>query len=315
MAQQQKGISIMNSLTHPNPPYYAVIESAPLSDGSKDKYKRELDKLSKAGVDPRNQEALRAYAADLPHSSKAILKAALSIMFDETTTRLEASARPDNLNEVQATLLNLKAMDKVLRTRKQKGQKLHLWLSREQVEQITSIPDIRTSQGRRDWIVLATLLGAGLRRSEMASTTFENIKKQPMRNGQMRAVIELIGKGGKPRVIPIQPLLEKRLIEWHNEVGDGYIARSVNKSGTINGSLSDHAVNDIVGKYGAMIALPELEAHDCRRTFARLGYEAGVTVEQISKLLGHESIETTMNYLGLDIDVESTVSDFIPLKG
>jgi site-specific recombinase XerD len=210
--------------------------------------------------------------------------------------------------------LNIKAMDKTLKVRKPRGDGHHLWLSGEQVEQITSLPDMRTPQGRRDWIVLAVLLGAGLRRSEMASLTFDSLKRQPMKNGQMRAILDVTGKGKKKRIIPIQPLLETRLKEWHKETGDGFIARAVNKSGTINGSLSDHAVNDIVKKYGAMIGLPELEAHDMRRTFARLGYEAGVTVEQISKLLGHESIETTMTYLGLTIDIESSVSDFIPLR-
>jgi len=29
-------------------------------------------------------------------------------------------------------------------------------------------------------------------------------------------------------------------------------------------------------------------------------------------LLGHASIETTMRYLNLDLDLETTVSDFIP---
>ena len=301
-------------LANPNPPYYAIIENSNLGINSQEKYKRELDKLSAAGVDPRNQQALSQYAHALPHSSKAILKAALSLMFDETTTQLEASARPDNLHEVQAALLNIKAMDKTLRTKREKGAKAHLWLSREQVEQITSLPDTRTPSGRRDWIILATLLGAGLRRSEMASLTFDNLKRQPMKNGQMRAVLELKGKGNKSRVIPIQPLLEKRIKEWHTEIGDGYIARAVNKSGTINGSLSDHHVNEIVKRYGAVLGV-ELEAHDCRRTFARLGYDAGIPVEQISLVLGHESVETTMDYLGLDINIENSVSDTIPLKG
>jgi integrase len=301
-------------LSLPNPPHYAIINGSDLGENSKAKYRREIDKLIEAGINPRNQEALSAYAVTLPNSSRSILKAALALLFRDTTTKLEASARPDNLNDVQAALLNLKAMSKAIQVQKQRGQKLHLWLSREQVEQITSLPDLSTTQGRRDWIILATLLGAGLRRSEMASITFDNLKRQPMKNGQMRAVLALKGKGNKDRIVPIQPLLEKRLIEWHKETGDGFIARAVNKAGTINGSLSDHAVNDIVKKYGAMLGL-ELEAHDCRRTFSRLGYDAGVGIEQISVVLGHESIETTMEYLGLDIDIESTISDFIPLKG
>lgn len=304
----------MNSLSLSTPAHYAIIGNSNLGASSKEKYTREIDKLIKAGVNPQDQPALAQYAATLPNSSRAILKAALTLLFRDTTTRLEASATPDNLPKVQAALLNLKAMTKTIEVKKSKGTKFHTRLSRQQVEHITSLPDQTTPQGRRDWIILATLLGSGIRRSEMASITFDNLKQQPMKNG-MRAVLTLKGKGEKDRVIPIQPLLEERLHQWHKEVGDGYIARAVNKAGTINGSLSDNSVNDIVKKYGAAIGVPELEAHDLRRTFARLGYDAGVPVEQISKLLGHESIQTTMTYLGIDIDIESTVSDFIPLSG
>jgi site-specific recombinase XerD len=306
----------MNSLTisSPVPSHYAIIDSANLQPTSKEKYRREIDKLIKADIDPLDRPALAAYAVSLPHSRRAVLKAVLNLLYQDSQTELEASATPDNLHAIQSRLLNLKAMTKTIKVQKPKGEKAHLWMSGAQVEQITSTPDRSTPAGRRDWIVLAVLLGAGLRRSEMASITFDSLKRQPMKNGQMRAVLSVRGKGAKDRVIPIQPLLEQRIREWQKEAGAGFIARAVNKSGTINGSLSDHAVNDIVKKYGAMIGLPELEAHDCRRTFAQLGYYAGVPVEQISMVLGHESIETTMDYLGLDINIDSTVSDFIPLK-
>jgi integrase len=115
-------------------------------------------------------------------------------------------------------------------------------------------------------------------------------------------------------VIPISRVLAGHLREWHKTVGDGRIARAINRHGTINGSLTEHNINVIVAKYGAMIGIPELTAHDMRRTFARLGYDAGVRVEQISKLLGHSDVKTTMVYLGIDLDLESTVSDFIPLS-
>lgn len=67
-----------------------------------------------------------------------------------------------------------------------------------------------------------------------------------------------------------------------------------------------------MAKYGKQMGKPELASHDLRRTYAQLGYEAGVPITQISTLLGHASIETTMRYLNLDLDLETTVSDFIP---
>jgi len=39
-----------------------------------------------------------------------------------------------------------------------------------------------------------------------------------------------------------------------------------------------------------------------------------VPITQISILLGHASIATTMRYLNLTLDIGSTVSDFIPYE-
>ena len=47
---------------------------------------------------------------------------------------------------------------------------------------------------------------------------------------------------------------------------------------------------------------------------AQLGYEAGVPITQISKLLGHATVATTQRYLNLDLDLETTISDFIPFE-
>lgn len=72
------------------------------------------------------------------------------------------------------------------------------------------------------------------------------------------------------------------------------------------------AIFALVCRRGAKIGKPHLAPHDLRRTYAQLGYEAGVPITQISKLLGHASVATTQRYLNLDLDLETTVSDFVP---
>jgi integrase len=44
-------------------------------------------------------------------------------------------------------------------------------------------------------------------------------------------------------------------------------------------------VYHLVQKRGELMGRPNLEPHDLRRTFAQLGYEAGVSITQISTLL------------------------------
>jgi integrase len=102
--------------------------------------------------------------------------------------------------------------------------------------------------------------------------------------------------------------------DWGDVVGsEGRVLRSLGRDKVPGDSLSTTAVYHLVQKRGALIGRPDLEPHDLRRTYAQLGYEAGVPLTQISRLLGHASVETTQRYLNLDLDLETTASDFIPL--
>ena len=95
--------------------------------------------------------------------------------------------------------------------------------------------------------------------------------------------------------------------------GQGLVLRSVGKGGAIGPGLSPVGLFNIVRKYGRLLDKPQLAPHDLRRTYAQIGYENGVPITQISKLLGHSSITTTQRYLNLDLDLETTISDFVPL--
>ena len=86
-------------------------------------------------------------------------------------------------------------------------------------------------------------------------------------------------------------------------------------AGRLERSMSSAAIFHLVRKYGAAIGLPERASHDCRRTFAQLGYDAGVPITQTSILLGQADVKTTERSLDLALDLETTVSDFVPLSG
>jgi len=168
--------------------------------------------------------------------------------------------------------------------------------------------------GRRDWVILALLVGAGLRREELINLRFDNIQEQYTKDGKSRMVLNVNGKGAKDRVVPISGDLTRGLQEWQEIAEDGLIARSLGRKKELGESISAIGVFNIVRKHGTMIDKPELAPHDLRRTYAQLGYDAGVPITQISKLLGHASVATTQRYLNLDLDLEATASDFIPLK-
>jgi integrase len=200
---------------------------------------------------------------------------------------------------------------------KQEGTKVHIWLSQDQVDQITALPFTHQDDALRAWrdyIVMALLLGAGLRREELSNLTFDALKRLPNGSGY-RDVLQVKGKGAKDRVIPISPLLSERLRTWQSMVGSGRIARSINKAGKLGHSLSAIAIFMIVREYGGMIGIHDLSAHDCRRTFGRLGWESTHDLILIRDLLGHADAKTTQTYIGLNVKLDSTASDFIIKPG
>jgi integrase len=292
----------------------SVIDRANLAVRTKAKYRRELRALLNTGIDPFDFNALQEYAAGLKSSRRAFLKSALRLMSIEYEQSVKAGATPENLPAVQAVVMRLEAMRATVKVQTHKGTKVHTWLSPLQVQEITALCG-NDLEGKRDWIILGLLLGAGLRREELVELTFDALKQQPTKSGKMRDVLQLTGKGSKDRVIPISSLLADRLREWHDIVGGGLVARSLGMKKELGTSLSAVAAFQIVRKYGVLIGIPELAPHDLRRTYAHLGYNAGIPITQIKELLGHASLTTTQKYLDLTIDLENTAGDFIPLSG
>lgn len=166
--------------------------------------------------------------------------------------------------------------------------------------------------GRRDRVA------AGLRRREARRADLPE-RQNAACEGQAADGDRSHGKGAKSRLVPISDRLAAVLGEWSGIVssnGDragGQVLRGFNQRGNVTDSLSAVGLFKIVQSYGAEIDKPELAPHDLRRTYAQIGYDSGVPITQISKLLGHASVATTQCYLNLELDLETTVSDFVPL--
>jgi len=59
---------------------------------------------------------------------------------------------------------------------KRAGVRLGRWLTPQQAEALLRAPDASTTKGVRDQAILGVLLGAGIRREEAASLTFEHLQ-------------------------------------------------------------------------------------------------------------------------------------------
>jgi integrase len=290
-----------------------AIDRADLAASTKAKYKREIMRYLDTGHKITDTQALAEHAHNISKSSRAFLKAAIRLITGGWAKDLKASATPENVQTVQAALMRFEAIQDAIHVKKTNGKKAHLWLTQKEVKALMALCAPSDLEGLRDWLTLGLLVGAGLRREELVNLRFGALKMM----GD-RYVLEVKGKGAKDRVIPIKRVLAERIREWRHtmpHVGDdGLIVRSLGMAKELGESMSSVAVFHLVRKYGTKIGKPKLAPHDLRRTYAQLGYEAGVPITQISVLLGHESVATTQRYLDLDLDLETTVSDFIPLE-
>ena len=105
--------------------------------------------------------------------------------------------------------------------------------------------------------------------------------------------------------------LKKYLKEFHSAEPnpEAYLFYSRNKG--VMGKMTPESVNQQLKKYAAFAHricsdVPiKLHAHQIRHTKASHWLEDGMNIVQISFLLGHASLETTMTYLDITTEQES----------
>jgi integrase len=195
---------------------------------------------------------------------------------------------------------------------RQQGTRLGNWLTREQAKELLAVPDRSTNKGKRDYCILALLVGCALRRRELSTLTLEDIQ---LREGRW-VIVDLVGKGGRVRTVAIPVWVKNAINTWQTaaKIEDGRLLRPLSKAGKLIGDeLGDGAIWSVVEQCAKEIGIEHFGAHDLRRTCAKLCRKNGGDLEQIKFLLGHASIQTTERYLGSDQELAVAVNDNLGL--
>ena len=194
---------------------------------------------------------------------------------------------------------------------RQKGTRLGNWLTKEQAKELLTVPDRSTVKGKRDYAILALLVGCALRRRELASLTVEDVQLRENR----WVIADLRGKGGRIRTVAVPVWVKNAINAWQTatKLEEGPLLRAITKGGKVKESLSDWAIWAVVTAAAKGIGMQHFGAHDLRRTCAKLCRKAGGDLEQIKFLLGHSSIQTTERYLGSEQKIAVAVNDSIGL--
>src|SRR5204863_2403266 len=116
---------------------------------------------------------------------------------------------------------------------KKLGVRLGNWLTAEQGQALWQAPDYQRLKGKRDRALLALLLACGLRRDEAVALGLGHVQQRE----EHRAIVDLVGKGGHVRTVPVPDWVQSELSDWLSAAGihRGKLFRRVNKVGKARG--------------------------------------------------------------------------------
>ena len=161
------------------------------------------------------------------------------------------------------------------------------WL--EPLEQHALIRKVEQGNNQRDLTIIQLLLNTGLRVSELCNLMWSDIK---ITSRKGRLTIRS-GKGDKRREIPLNKDARKAL----NDLG---YSQNKGKFEAVfmgqRGPMTPRGVESMFRKYVAHTELDEVTPHKLRHTFCKNLIDAGVSLEKVAMLAGHENLETTRRY-------------------
>jgi integrase/recombinase XerC len=152
---------------------------------------------------------------------------------------------------------------------------------------------VRPWLAARDTAIFLLLYGAGLRISEALSV--------PASAADGRDVLEIKGKGGKVRRVPLLPVIRKALSDCKAHIPFELKPNDVLFRGLKGGALNARIVQRRMAQMRGALGLPETATpHALRHAFATDLLKAGADLRTIQELLGHASLSTTQNYTEVD---------------
>ena len=181
----------------------------------------------------------------------------------------------------------------------------------------------------RDAFVIAMFLYTGLRLAELRSLRWHNVDLGA-------GLLIFFGKSRKPAQVSLNPAAHKLLFEWRSAYVTGYGSSAIDDLAVV-----PRMVTGVVGRPGqfgpgvryrriqwgrplvrpaslgrivtaraAEAGLGHLAAHDLRRSFAGIMQDRGDSLEEISRALRHQSLETTRIYLESKPELSAGLAGF-----
>jgi len=179
-----------------------------------------------------------------------------------------------------------------------------MYLEKDEMKTLLSIPDKTTPQGARDYALLMFLYNSGARATEAVNLRIQDIV---VGDGAHSALVTISGKGSKTRVCPLWDSTVKLLQPYMKRNPDEPVF--LNRYGN---PITRYGIYEMVYRYAAKAAeiMPSIggknvSPHTIRHSTASHLLEAGVDINTIRSWLGHVSVNTTNIYAEVNIRMKA----------
>lgn len=166
-------------------------------------------------------------------------------------------------------------------------------------DEATNLADLVDGLAGEDWIgardraVLLLLYGSGLRIAEALSLTARVLP--------VGEVLQVTGKGGKQRVVPVLPITRAAVAEYARLTPWPLGPSEPLFRGAKGGPLSPGMVQRAMAQARRALGLPDTATpHALRHSFATHLLSAGADLRSLQELLGHASLGSTQIYTRVD---------------
>ncbi len=182
------------------------------------------------------------------------------------------------------------------------------YLQPGQIQALLDASDVSTRAGLRDRVLLTLMYNTGARVSELAGLKVGDLRLDT------GGAVHLHGKGRKERTVPLWRESVRLMRAWLKKTGATSDAPLLpnSRGGHMTRSGIEHrlaVVLERAAKKDPELRKLHLSPHTIRHTTAMHLLQSGVDLSVIAMWLGHESIETTHQYLDADLATKRRALD------
>lgn len=169
-------------------------------------------------------------------------------------------------------------------------------LTLEEIDRLENEIDTSTTEGVRNYAIIETLYGCGLRVSELVNLEISRVFLKDK-------YLMVNGKGSKERIVPMSDMVIDLISDYLKVRGEIIKPGEENvlylsRRGT---RLTRQMIFTIIKRLATQAGIKKtISPHTLRHSFATHLLEGGANLRAIQQMLGHETIATTEIYLHID---------------